>query len=261
MRLRTVLSLVFAVLLLMPSMAQAIGAEIAIGAWRQSPMGLIQYNASGINDTLDLHDNLGLQRETRMYGRAKVDMPLLIPNVYLMYTPMEFEGMGKKNVTFKFGTINFNAAAKLQSKTRMSQVDGALYYGVPGLKTLTRDMLEIELGANLKVMNFYSEIRDVNSLSATFNALSYKEIRIPIPMLYGAAALNPTEDFSFEFEARMTKYRENHFYDYIGRMKFNGPGPTFAAFGYRAQDIKIQEESIDAELTFRGVFLEAGVDF
>jgi hypothetical protein len=41
-------------------------------------------------------------------ARLKVDMPLILPNIYLMATPTKFDGKGSKSVDFNFGGINFN---------------------------------------------------------------------------------------------------------------------------------------------------------
>ena len=83
-------------------------------------------------------------------ARAKVELPLILPNIYLMYTPMSFDGTGSKNVTFTYGNQTFNANAPIQSKLTLDHIDLALFYPVPLLKTATLGKLNAELGLNVR---------------------------------------------------------------------------------------------------------------
>ena len=102
-------------ILLIPVSVMAIGMEFAAGVWYQSPGGDVSYQFQNVGDTIDLEDDMDLDSEYRLTGRLKLDMPLLIPNIYLMATPMSFEGTGSKNVNFNFGDININANSKFNS--------------------------------------------------------------------------------------------------------------------------------------------------
>jgi len=84
---------------------------------------------------------------------------------------------------------------------------------------------------------------------------------LPVPMIYVGVQINPTDKLGVEGEARGIAYNGNHYYDFIGRVKYQVYGPLFIAGGYRVQDIKIDEEDIRAEMEFSGPFAEAGLIF
>ncbi len=80
--------------LMLPVSASAlplIDIEAAVGGWYTSPSGTLAYEPrAGIaNDFLDIEDDLNFDDEFALMGRLKVDMPLIIPNIYLMATPMD----------------------------------------------------------------------------------------------------------------------------------------------------------------------------
>ncbi|MEW6674984.1 MAG: hypothetical protein AB1348_03035 [Nitrospirota bacterium] len=89
--------------ILIPQVASATGLEAAIGLWNQDPQGDIAYKGAA----LSLENDMKYSEKTRFFGRAKIDMPLIIPNIYLMATPMKFDGTGSKDVNFTFGDKTF----------------------------------------------------------------------------------------------------------------------------------------------------------
>ena len=95
-------------LLLLPCTASAVGIEMAVGVWNQAPNGDVSYKGTTGQDQLSIRDNLKYGDESKVFGRVKIDAPLLLPNIYLMATPMEFSQTGSKNTTFKFGNVTFN---------------------------------------------------------------------------------------------------------------------------------------------------------
>ncbi|RME63712.1 MAG: hypothetical protein D6778_09130, partial [Nitrospirae bacterium] len=88
------------------STSMAIGLEAAVGYFHQSPSGTVAYKPVSGVDNLDLESDLGYDSEWQATGRLKIDVPIL-PNIYLMATPMKFDGQGQKNVSFKFGDQTF----------------------------------------------------------------------------------------------------------------------------------------------------------
>lgn len=243
-----------------PVSAYAIGAELAIGAWGQSPSGTLGYNAA---DTLDLEGDFKYDRETRVFGRLKIDMPLIIPNVYLVATPMAFEGKGNKSQNFTFGDETFNGNADFNSKVTLDHYDIALYYGIPFLKTATLGKLNVELGINARILDFSAEV--TGQVTSGPTATDSTSVTIPVPMIYVGAQINPIKLVSLEFEGRGIAYNNNSYYDFIGRVKVKPLGipllKPFIAVGWRQESIKIDVDDIKADLKFSGPFAEVGVEF
>ncbi len=248
------ISLVFLFAMVMPSQSFSAGVEFAVGVWEQSPQGQLSFENDF--DNLDLEDDLNYDDETRIFGRLKIDMPAVIPNIYLMATPMEFDGTGQKTVNFKFGDQTFQANVDFFSEINLDHFDLALYYGIPGLESATADMLNIEVGINVRIYDFEGKIDQAAtglSESESFTA--------PIPMVYLAAQLRPLEKLAIEAEARGVIFGDDKVYSLIGRLKFKAFGPLFLAAGYRMDKIDIEEDDFELDVDFSGLFAEAGFVF
>jgi outer membrane protein len=248
---RKVTGLIFLVsFLLTPQFASAIGVEAAVGIWNQDPSGDIGYKG----ESLSLGNELKYGSETKFFGRAKIDMPLLIPNIYLMATPMEFEGTGSKSASFTFGDRTFTGATDFTSSLQLDHYDIALYYGLPFVKTATLNKLNIDAGLNVRFIDMKAEVKQ-GAIQES------KSLTVPLPMIYVGAQFKPIDKLSLEAELRGIALGSNHFYDLIGRVKYKVIGPAFIAAGYRYEDIKIDKSDVKASLTFSGPFAEAGVEF
>jgi outer membrane protein len=228
------------------------GVEAGVGYWRQTPSGTLQYQG----DSLDLRNDLNLGENNQVVARVKVELPLVLPNIYIMATPMSFEGTGSKNMSFTYGNQTFNANVPIQSKLEMDHYDLALYYPIPLLKTATLGKLNVELGLNARQINFEGTISQ-NTAGLTAS----KSVTLYVPMIYVGVQVKPISAFSIEGEFRGMDYGSNHYYDYIGRLKVMPIGPLFISGGYRSEQIKIDQSDVKAAAKFSGPFVEAGVSF
>ncbi|RJP79110.1 MAG: TIGR04219 family outer membrane beta-barrel protein [Desulfobacteraceae bacterium] len=234
-----------------------IDVEIAIGGWAQTPSGDLSYvsGVPGVNDTLDLETDLGFDDQTRITGRAKIELPI-VPNIYLVAAPMEFEGSKTVDMDFTFGDQSFTSGMTISSKLTLNQYDIGLYYGVPFLKTATLDRLNIDFGVNARIMEVKAEIMD-----STLTVSAEKSITVPVPMVFLAVQFKPVERFALEAEARGLSVGDNKIFSVIGRAKATVFGPAFVAGGYRYDAIEIDEDDVLADVSFSGPFLEAGLSF
>ena len=259
---KTLIAVGLLALTLVPGTASAIGIEASIGVWNQNPIGDISFRAGSAQDNLNIKDNLKYSDKTKLTGRVKIDMPLFLPNVYLMATPTEFNGTGIKNTTlptFQFGNVQFNGAIPFASKLKLDHYDIGLYYGVPMLKTATAGVLNVEVGLNARIIDFKAEVTGTNALSQTVT--ESKALTIPVPMLYAGVQVTPVKWFAAEGEVRGIAYGSNQYFDLIGRAKLKPFGPFFAAAGYRYEKVKIDVDDVKADATFSGPFGELGVEF
>lgn len=237
-----------------PAISHAIGLEASIGGWAQDPEGYVSYKALTYADRLDIDQNLKYDKETKVFGRLKIDMPLMLPNIYLMATPSRFDGIGQKDISFNFGGKTFQKDVSFNSEVQLDHYDIALYYGIPGLKTLTLGILNVELGLNARIIDFFAKVEQL-TISAS------KRATIPVPMVYGGIQVSPVDLLSVEGEFRGIAYSSNRYYDIIGRLRVKPFGPLFIAGGYRYEDIKIDYSDIESRVKLKGPFLEAGIEF
>lgn len=243
-------------LLIAPATSHAIGVELAVGGWNQDPQGDLSYEQITSDDILDLEKDLNYDRETRIMGRLKIDMPLLIPNIYLMATPMEFEGTGKKSVDFNFGDVTFQGDVEFDSKLTLHHLDITLYYGLPFIKKATLDKFNIDVGLNVRVLYLKAQlVQQATGLKES------ESLTFPIPMAYISAQLKPIDRVAVEAEARGITYGCDQIYSLIGRLKIKLFGPLFGAVGYRYDRINVDKDDIDVDIDFSGPFGEVGFLF
>lgn len=248
---RMILLLLVCIFSLFPLRANAIGVEGAIGLWSMKSQGDAGYKG----EDLSLEQDLRLGYGTRPFGRIRVDMPLLIPNVYLMATQTKSDGSGNSSTDFVFGDKTFSKAVPLSSELTMTQYDLALFYGIPFLKTFTLGKLNVDAGLNLKVI-------DVELAVTQSGASESKQYTVPIPMAFLAAQLNPIGGLYLEAEARLIALGSaDHFYDFLGRVKYMVLGPAFVAAGYRYEDVQLDRSGLRINMWMGGPFFEIGVDF
>lgn len=248
--LKSFCTVVFALCLLIPNVASAIGIEAALGMWNQKPQGDISFN--GPNVSLD--DDLKLGDKTRLFARAKVDMPLLIPNIYLMVTQTKSGGTGSKADNFQFGDLTVLKTDAFTSNLTLNEYDLGLYYGVPFVKTASLGMLNVDAGLNLKVIDMDVEITQKSVRSS-------RSFTVPVPMVYLGAQFTPLKSLSIEAEMRGIALSSDHYYDFIGRVKYKVFGPAFMAAGYRYEDLRVDEKQVKTNRRLGGPFFEAGVEF
>jgi len=243
-------------MLSMPAASFGFGFEFSLGAWYQQPSGTLSFDKTTNADDLDLESDLGYDDQWKPTGRLKIDMPFLIPNIYLMYTPMKWSETGSKGVDFSFGGENFQGNVDFNSELKMNHLDAALYYGIPGISTATADVLNIDLGLNFRLLDFRAEIEQKD-----FDQKESESYLLPIPMVYGAAQIEPVNWLALDLEGRAIAYKNNHWVSLIARLKVMPFGPLFVAGGYRYDNVKIDYEDVDIDTDFKGPFAEAGFDF
>lgn len=256
------LSLVSALFLLLalPATSYALvgfGLEASVGGWMQGdPSGTI----SNKGEDLDLVDDFGFEGATRLNVRVKLEHPVpVLPNVYLMYTPMEFEGKKIKAGQFRFGDRTFDTSAKYETKMDLSHYDIALFYNLPFLNTLTADKLDAEFGLNVRILTLSAEV--TGKAGGQTRTESTGSMTVPIPMLYLAAQVNPIEFLGVGVEARLLPIGSSHYYSVIGRLKVKPMPLAFIGLGYRYDSLKIESDDTNIDMTFSGPFVEAGVEF
>jgi outer membrane protein len=246
----------FLFVLFSPAPLIALGVEFSLGVWHQKPSGDMSFDKTTNADDLDLEDDLGYDSKWRPVGRLKIDMPGLIPNLYLMYTPMKWSETGSKKVDFSFGGENFRADVDFDSELKLNHLDVALYYGIPGVRIATADIINIDLGLNFRLLDFRAKIEQ--------DEIDEKESEsffLPIPMLFGGLQIEPLDWIALDLEGRAIVYSNNHFVSLIGKLKVMPFGPLFVAGGYRYDNIKIDYQDVDVDADFRGPFAEIGFAF
>jgi outer membrane protein len=234
----------------------AMGLEVAVGGWKQDPQGDFGY----VGTQLSLEDELRYGDKTRPMGRIKLETPLLLPNLYLMATPMNFSADGSRSLNFQFGDKTFDASQPFSTKLKLDHYDVTLFYGIPGLKTATANIINLDLGLGARIVDFKIEATGIEF--GTGNQIHESKAQtVPVPMLFVGAQIKPVKWFAVEGEFRGFTDGWNRYYDAIGRVKLKILGPAFLAGGYRYERLKLDVRDVKANARFGGPFAEIGVEF
>ena len=234
--------------------AHAAGLEIAVGGWHQDPGGSFGYKALSDFDKIDIDQDLNYDTEIRLQGRAKIELPFFLPNIYLVAAPSEFEGNGRKSGSFNFGDQTFVGNVDFYSKIKIDQYDIGLYYGLPFIKTATLGKLNVDVGLNARIFDVEARIQQA--------AIDEKEsLTGVLPMVYAAVQVMPFERLAIEAETRFISISDNTVYSLTGRLRFRLFGPVFAAAGYRYDNIDIDESDVRVDMELQGPFVEVGFKF
>ena len=224
--------------------------EVSVGGMGQNPSGYIQYPAN-TGTRVDLENTLGLDRETRFFARAKLEIPV-VPNLYLQYIPMRFGGRGRLQQTVVFGGQTFTVNTNIDTSVRIDHLDVGLYYNIP----IPGGVVDPELGLNVRVIDFKGRITDLDN-----NVTEEKSATFPVPMLYGGIGVN-LGMFSLVGEIRGITYGGNSYYDLTGEVRVKPFSKVFLGAGYRYERLKLDNVSdVDADIEVSGPFGVVGISF
>lgn len=230
------------------ALAGLVGVEAAVGAWGVEPSG--DFDFDGIESATDMEDVYGFDRETTPSARVRVELPLLIPNVYLMATPLTFEGTAEAD--FELADKQFAAGA--DTELRLDQYDVALFYGVPFIGAATMGMVNVDLGLNVRILDMEAEAKGGGIVEKG-------DLTVPVPLLFAAARFNLIGPFSADVELRGASFAFSQIISAIGRVKYHAAGPFFVAAGYRTERVEVDKDGFDVDVDFSGPFAEAGFSF
>jgi outer membrane protein len=254
------LVVVLFLMLALPASSYALagfGLEASVGGWFQGdPSGTIQNEG----EKLDLVDDFGFEGATRLNARVKLEHPVpVVPNIYLLYTPMKFDGTKTRDLIFTFGDQTFDASSEYNTKLDLSHFDVGLFYNLPFLGAATMDKLDVEFGLNARILTLSAEVEG-KVAGQTVTEASGSET-VPVPMIYLATQVTPIDLLGVAVEGRLLPLGESHYYSIIGRLKIKPIGPALIGAGYRYDDLVIDSDDVDIDMNFKGPFVEAGIEF
>jgi len=220
-----------------------------------SPKGDISYKPPIPNRALSSEDDLNYGSEIRPDGRLVLEFPRYFPNLYVMATSIEYEGEGRKNIRFNFNDKTFTADTLFSSQFTMNEIDLALYYDIPFVRTLSSDRLNIDLGLNVRAIDFDGHVEQdlLGKASQSFI--------VPIPMVFGALQFQPLGALALEAEGRGISIGANKAFSIVGRIRWDVMDHVFAAGGYRYDKFDIDYQGVLIDTDISGPFFEAGLSF
>ena len=230
--------------------------KAGIGYQMLSPSGYVNYDG----DNIDVENDLNWDDSKSVFGYAEIGLPVL-PNIRVEYLPTLYEGTGNVNKSVKFGNISLNYKDRVYSKFDVNQIDVVAYYGIP------IPIVNPKLGLAVKVLD-----GNVYVKSLTTQQDENVDLTLPIPLVYIGFDINPPMiPVSLYIDGKGIAYNGSSLIDAKATLKYEFVGlpligNLYIGGGYRYQRFKLDDVDIDgkklnADLKFKGPFVEAGVQF
>ena len=239
----------------LPPRGDAFDAQYALWIKKQPSTVELTFEPLGSEKVRAFEDNRDVDEDTQSFGRFIVDMSQLLPNICVMATPIKYEGTNISNMRLDFGDDSVKDDIALNSELDLNDLDIDLYYGIPFVKTVSHDRLNVDLGINLRSIDFTDGIeRDsIAQTSESFN--------LSIPMVFAAIQFRPLDLLALEAEGRGISIGGKKSYGLIGRLCWKTHGPIYAAGGYRFSRYEIDNDGMVVNTEISGPFVEAGLSF
>lgn len=251
------LSIAFVLLLYtaLPPKGDAFDAQDALWIWKQPPTAELAFDPLSPASVWALEDNRDFDEDTRFLSQFIVDMSQYLPNICVLATTIKYEGTNFNNMRLDFGDESVKDDVALNSKVTLNDLDIALYYGIPFIKDVSHDRLNVDLGINVRTIEFEDDIEQDSIGKASESFI------LPIPMVFAAVQFHPLDILALEAEGRGTSIGGKKSYGLIGRLRWKTYGPIYAVGGYRFSRYEIDNDGMVVNTEISGPFVEAGLSF
>jgi outer membrane protein len=180
----------------LPPKGDAFDAQYALWINKQPSSAELTFDPLGPANVRAFEDNRDVDEDTRSFGRFIVDMSQYLPNICMMATPIKYEGTNINSMRLDFGDESVKDDIALNSEATLNDLDIALYYGIPFVKTVSHDRLNVDFGINLRSIDFEDDIEQDSIDQASESFI------LPIPMVFAAVQFHPLDVLSLEAEGR-----------------------------------------------------------
>lgn len=239
--------------------------DLSIGAYSQSPSGTIKYKG----DYIDVNKDLSLDKGTGFFTRLRFEHILFsLPDVYIQYTPMKFDGQTRLTRSITYGGTTYQANSEILSSFRVNRYDVALYKGLP-FENLIR--VDPKIGVNARIVEIHGKITGNTSSGRTTKSMS-EFVVVPV-MLYASLGVSvPMIPVSVRGEARILYGSDLKYEDLSAELRVKPIRPVYASVGHRWEKLKVEDvengdtsflqiTGVYSDLKIRGLFAVVGFEF
>lgn len=245
--------------LLISSNSFAVNFDISAGAMRQEPSGNFEYRGTRV----DTEEDLNLPKKTKPYLRVKMEHPVaFLPDIYLQFIPTKFTGQNTITRDIQYGGRTYQANTDISSRLKIDHYDIGLYTNLRFIQKGTNNVIDPEIGLNLRVIDFEGTLRGTE-LGTGAQISESKSLTVPVPMLYAGLGINfPGVPFSLRGEIRALPISKLSYYDLTGELRIKPVKPLYVSLGYRFEKLKIDDiKDLYSDLRIKGPFVMVGVEF
>lgn len=257
---RTLVKTLFSTLLVsLPVNADAIGGELALGAYSHTPKGYATYDFYHTEAKTSVEDTLHWKESKDLFFKAYFEHPLpYLPNIKLEYSDFSHEGSGQVS-DFSWGGIS-GFTGDIYNTMDMQALDVTLYY------ELLDNWASLDTGVTLRHVygDIYLETRTV----MMNHQYEYKPERAEydawIPMVYLKTRFElPTTDLMVQAELNAISYESATMYDVLFTLRYTFGMGLGIEGGYRIIHLEDNElaEDLALDVDFKGPYAALVWDF
>jgi len=274
MKLRTVILSTAVLSTAVLSQAQALPlplpfkVSVFVGGMEQDPSGVVSYKALSSTDYLDLKNDAHFSQKTQPIIGAKITNTIpFVPDLKVDYMPMKFDGSGTLNRQITFGGTTYQAQANFNLNAKMNRFDVLAYYHVPFITAATKNIVKVKAGVNVRVIDFSESFTGTDQLTG-YTVTESKSLTVPVPMGHIGIIFSPIKQASLVGDLNYISYGSNNYYDYNIGARFSPKGffknliaTPFVQVGYRYEKLKINKDSVFADVKVDGPYAMIGLVF
>lgn len=263
---------VLASMLLVPTLqaGMVIDVQVGGGIWKPELSGNMQYGTGFANKKFDFN-KIGVEdAETNLssnnYLYLDVDHFLpLIPNIRIERLRYAITGDATITEEASFGDIVFSKDQTSKTDLQLTQNDIILYWGIPGLNTISAGILDVDFGIMGKQLDGYYEMTNTST-----NETETVDFDVWVPMGYLAAQVYlPVLPIELEASLKQISYEDSQISDKMIKASILLPIPiplidTKLDIGYREQQLTIAPDLIsgfNADIKSKGLFFGISAKF
>jgi len=248
-----------------------IDVQAGAGVWQPELTGNMGYGEDALSVNLELDSELDIKDTSsdfdNNYYYIDVDHFLpIVPNVRVERLNYSTTGSGKLLTRVNFGSGSFNASDKVDTQIDMVQNDFILYWGIPGLNTLSAGILDLDFGIMAKQLDGYYSVYETGDSSNGDKV----DFDVWIPMGYLAVQVDvPFLPLELEVATKMISYEDSEISDNMAKASLALPIPLPLIdfkldVGYRDQTLRIDPEligSFNSDINAKGLFFGLSAKF
>lgn len=174
---------VFGSSLMYGSLANALPlADFYAGAyqWRPNFSGEIQIQSSGVDDELDLKDDLGLSSANANVFMLGLEHPVVfLPDIQIRYTALKTDSSELVNKSFEYGGQTFSGSEVIETDSDLTHTDFSMYWGLPV------PMARLNLGATIR---HFSGSLELTGQTSSVNGS--QDLNLFVPLAFARAEVD-----------------------------------------------------------------------
>ena len=222
--------------------ADIAGLYAGTGVWQSSPTGTLG------NTSISLENTLNFDEENSNYFFIALEHPILLPNLRLTRTDLEWAGQGVVSAGTSLDEVVFPSDQAVAADLDLSHTEVTFYYEI------LDNIVDLDLGLTARLFD-----GEASLIGATQQ--ERVELDAVIPMLYGRAGIDlPFTGLSAAVSGNWVNVNDVSLTDWSAEGNYDFKiAPTLEAglsIGYRSMLIEIDDQDeLQSDAEFDGLFI------